>query len=1329
MQFLKRFHLRVHDSAVHGIAAAICLNAMMLSVRLLWLSMHASFVVIYGQNDQCSDAALSINSDADAKFTVITTLRTSPDGVQCGQEISIAEIQNVAVMQWVVDRMNAGNFINGVRLGFDVYDDCGIFRNTIGRALDVFDGAVLGSSSCTNRTACQIGIISATRSNNTEDLLNALRGTSLPVISPYATFDSLTRYSNFFRTVPSDRVQIEAIVDVLKTLNLTYIAVVATDDEYGRQCADILRELGKQHGVCVDNNQYVKTGQDIEIKLLLEQLQRTKDSWLRVVFFGSKNVFMNIKGQLSLYPNTKNITWLVAEHSEEYSSFDAATDLDDKTIVFSRNSVNLSELYEYVQNKWNHVLSTNQTSDDSERLMMCSRLNKVPKWTNQNVQYIIDTIFILASSLQRQKALHCLQSESVCKLLREHFKFEINELKSQPVVYINISTNVTVKEFAEMERSVTFTTNRELKMDDKLSVYDINIVNSLRTFTKLGDYRNNSFSLFNINSSAIRSVASSRCNDSCPACFDTSDISFGFLDGDAYLLGIFPVHERNSNDPFQCSKFRLYQRDVITIESFLYTVDALRNETGIKFGAIILDDCYSSVRIELIVSNIFSGAHQLIKPGTHEIINVKKIVAAICTGGSSVAITLDFLLSELNIPVISSAASSPDLDDRLNHPYFLRTVPSDVDQAKAMVKIIQSMGWHYVSMLYVHDNYGIKGTEAFIRLASQSGICVASSPEGVSDIIDNRTSSEFKSAVTRLNNQKADMVVYFGTETVIVKFLEVINGINNFIFLGSEDWGGKRYILQNGTLGSLTLEHQINSILDMTLLGNYLKSLTPHDTDRNPWIIEYWENNFKCDLPQSLRNVYNKQCDSSAVFSDADIAQFLSDPRIVHAVSAVRAVALGVQQSKDLLCKLEPSFPCPKYFIYPANVTKNIREVKVMRDGQEVRVFNDDGNGNVGFKINNIQESENKSLKYVEVGSYEMEELTLQNEKLMFYNPKLDGKCLDTRCSHCENQSISSTTTFATTTKAQFVDKEFTKADYVIFGILALLLMVILILFICTICYFRSRITELETRLKQTKYEPRTGYSVHNGSAISSTTHPMMQISNTTTNGDTLYEMQLAKYAAKSNSRLANGDMVNNNVVGSDINIHASDEKDKNKNHSNTSHGEVNTNPHHLNHLDQTSYQSVADSKVYKPPSTSYGKSTHSSFKRPVDTAPQNNFKKQPRTQLAVLSSRPELPPRDQQHKHVNRPHTFPEGFDDLRLTFPKETVQKLHSNKSTVSPKSLQNMSSFGDASSYMDTDNTPDKGINILYSSRGMTYNRDDELSPTSIDIAGSLERVSRV
>ena len=88
-------------------------------------------------------------------------------------------------------------------------------------------------------------------------------------------------------------------------------------------------------------------------------------------------------------------------------------------------------------------------------------------------------------------------------------------------------------------------------------------------------------------------------------------------------------------------------------------------------------------------------------------VDPKRVAVIIDPYSSGVTVTLSFQFMSLTIPVISYASSSPDLDDRVNFPYFYRTVPSDVEQANAMIKIV-----------------GSKGKELLMKYAKESAICV-----------------------------------------------------------------------------------------------------------------------------------------------------------------------------------------------------------------------------------------------------------------------------------------------------------------------------------------------------------------------------------------------------------------------------------------------------------------------------------------------------------------------------------------------------------------------------------------------------------------------------
>ncbi|KAF6720899.1 Metabotropic glutamate receptor 5, partial [Oryzias melastigma] len=105
----------------------------------------------------------------------------------------------------------------------------------------------------------------------------------------------------------------------------------------------------------------------------------------------------------------------------------------------------------------------------------------------------------------------------------------------------------------------------------------------------------------------------------------------------------------------------------------------------------------------------------------------KPIVGLIGPGSSSVAIQVQNLLQLFNIPQIAYSATSMDLSDKSLYKYFMRVVPSDAQQARAMVDIVKRYNWSYVSAIHTEGNYGESGMEAFKDMAAKEGICIAHS--------------------------------------------------------------------------------------------------------------------------------------------------------------------------------------------------------------------------------------------------------------------------------------------------------------------------------------------------------------------------------------------------------------------------------------------------------------------------------------------------------------------------------------------------------------------------------------------------------------------------
>ncbi|GFQ96439.1 metabotropic glutamate receptor [Trichonephila clavata] len=111
--------------------------------------------------------------------------------------------------------------------------------------------------------------------------------------------------------------------------------------------------------------------------------------------------------------------------------------------------------------------------------------------------------------------------------------------------------------------------------------------------------------------------------------------------------------------------------------------------------------------------------------GSSPAIRHKRILGVLGAASSVTSIQVANLLKLFKIPQVSFFSTSPELSNKQRFEYFLRTVPSDTNQADAMVQIIQELNWKYISILYEESNYGIQAFTVLEELLSKNDICIA----------------------------------------------------------------------------------------------------------------------------------------------------------------------------------------------------------------------------------------------------------------------------------------------------------------------------------------------------------------------------------------------------------------------------------------------------------------------------------------------------------------------------------------------------------------------------------------------------------------------------
>lgn len=269
------------------------------------------------------------------------------------------------------------------------------------------------------------------------------------------------------------------------------------------------------------------------------------------------------------------------------------------------------------------------------------------------------------------------------------------------------------------------------------------------------------------------------------------------------------------------------------VEALLYMLDKINNKNitrllpGIKLGIDIRDECWdSSIALEetidfikdtiafddqneaLIEQNYPNQTLYINDPfGKQSFSNVMcsnngngngnsgnylsvqkektKIMAVIGPAGSSVAINVQNLLQLFDVTQIGYSATSRDLSDKKMFKTFLRVVPNDYLQVKAIADVVVKMNWTYIFAIYTDGSYGQAGMEAFRNETNYLNICIASYEK-----IRAYASMEDYEIIIRKMNQttsNANVIVCFCYGETVRGLLGAINKLGlkgRFLILG-----------------------------------------------------------------------------------------------------------------------------------------------------------------------------------------------------------------------------------------------------------------------------------------------------------------------------------------------------------------------------------------------------------------------------------------------------------------------------------------------------------------------------------------------------------------
>ncbi|XP_078619936.1 metabotropic glutamate receptor 3-like isoform X1 [Branchiostoma floridae x Branchiostoma japonicum] len=225
-------------------------------------------------------------------------------GAFCSVLRESGAIQRMLSMAYAVNEVNSrDDLLPNVTLGFAIYDDCSTETMALVETLNFISTEGLDNRCTGTSYPNLIGVVGAENSGSTRMAAELLGLFHLPIISHFATSDVLNDMSlfpTFFRTVPPDRLQAKAIIDILVYFEWTYVSLVYSDDtSYGIEGMRKLQKEAEDAAVQICFAEIISvTALGTDYDDVIRQLRRDRNVKVVVMFsnfFDANQVFAAAK--------------------------------------------------------------------------------------------------------------------------------------------------------------------------------------------------------------------------------------------------------------------------------------------------------------------------------------------------------------------------------------------------------------------------------------------------------------------------------------------------------------------------------------------------------------------------------------------------------------------------------------------------------------------------------------------------------------------------------------------------------------------------------------------------------------------------------------------------------------------------------------------------------------------------------------------------------------------------------------------------------------------------------------------------------------------------
>ena len=326
---------------------------------------------------------------------------------------------------------------------------------------------------------------------------------NLTLVSNSATSVELSDkslYPNFYRTIPPDNYQADAIASLMLFFNWTYVSILAIDNTYGRTGAQILNEKFQKHNICVSVNAIFSQGSSNEYKEIASSL---KNSANVIIVWGFLLPILEFLKEANTSIELSNKTWVISEANQHDPRILKLKSTFRGTIILVLSSIGVDEEFK------EYFLNLTYGDADPWLKTVFDKINNESKTTTRIYDLDYKFTFVLANAVQ-------IAVEVFVNALENYQK---DVCKSDDCT-IDLSKNRDDFNMKIKEVNVSTLQNTTFRFDDEnnpeIARYDFYLVDESRFISFAHWSSEDSFQMSNkivVNSLKVDSY----CSQPCPA--------------------------------------------------------------------------------------------------------------------------------------------------------------------------------------------------------------------------------------------------------------------------------------------------------------------------------------------------------------------------------------------------------------------------------------------------------------------------------------------------------------------------------------------------------------------------------------------------------------------------------------------------------------------------------------------------------------------------------------------------------------------------------------------------------------------------------------------